>query len=157
MRLDDRSEAMLKHCHPALQKLVRHAASIGTVKFRITEGVRSIERQKELVRKKLSRTLNSRHITGHAVDLFPLDDSDSDGIRGYEDWDEFYALAKLMQRAAFETGVQVVWGGVWDKQISEYGDPKAEVAAYGARRRKLGRKAFVDGPHFELDREAYPA
>jgi peptidoglycan L-alanyl-D-glutamate endopeptidase CwlK len=61
-----------------------------------------------------------------------------------------------MQQAAKELGVPIVWGGVWDKRLADIGDPADAVAAYVARRQALGKKAFIDGPHFELAREVFP-
>ena len=36
------------------------------------------------------------------------------------------------------------------------GDMGDEVAAYVARRKAAGKKAFLDGPHFELPASVYP-
>lgn len=157
MSLDDRSAQRLKGVHPDLVKAVRHAAhTVGG--FSVIEGLRSVERQRELLKAKKTRTMNSRHITGHAVDLLPTSDADGDGKTHFDDWDEFYALFRTMRKASIETKVPMVWGGVWDRLVSEYEDPKAEIAAYGVRQKKrTGRSAFIDGPHFELARTVYPA
>lgn len=71
------------------------------------------------------------------------------------DWPLFYPLAEAVKKAAIELRVPIVWGGVWDKQIAELGDMEKAVENYVARRKKSGLKAFVDGPHFELDRKHY--
>lgn len=68
-RLSSRSLARLDGVHPDLIRVVKRAIQITPVDFGITEGLRTKERQKELVAKGASRTLKSRHLTGHAVDV----------------------------------------------------------------------------------------
>lgn len=97
-RLSQRSRERLKGVHPDLVAVVEAAILLTPVDFMITEGLRTPARQAELVRAGASRTLNSRHLTGHAVDVAAWVDG---GVR----WD-------------------------WPR--------------------------LRDGPHFELDRRAYP-
>lgn len=125
MNLDDRSAARLAGVHPDLQRVVRLAAQITEVDFVVTEGLRTQERQKELFDKGASQTMNSRHLTGHAVDL-----AAKIGNEVRWDWPLYDKLAVAMKRAADELGVMIVWGGDW--------------------------KTLKDGPHFELNRSAYP-
>ncbi|MDN0092724.1 M15 family metallopeptidase, partial [Yersinia ruckeri] len=65
-----RSENNLNGVNPALVKVVRRALELSPVDFGVTEGLRTIARQKELVAAGKSQTMNSRHITGHAIDVF---------------------------------------------------------------------------------------
>ncbi len=44
------------------------------VDIRIVEGIRTLERQKELVKTGKSKTMNSRHLGGLAVDFVPMKD-----------------------------------------------------------------------------------
>lgn len=106
--LSTRSETRLTGVHPDLVKVVRRALEISTVDFAVVEGLRTPARQKELVASGASKTLNSRHITGHAVDLAPVIGGE---IRW--DWPPFYDIAKAMKAAAKELGVAVDWGGDW--------------------------------------------
>lgn len=103
-----RSEQRLQGVHPDLVKVVRRALELSTVDFVVVEGLRTLARQKELVKAGASQTLDSRHITGHAVDLAPY-------IAGQIrwDWPPFYKIAEAMKAAASELGVAVVWGGDW--------------------------------------------
>ena len=68
---------------PAVQKfsvaVVKRAIQITRTDFTVIEGVRTKERQKELLYKGVSKTMNSRHITGHAVDIVPV----KDGVIGW--------------------------------------------------------------------------
>jgi len=124
-QLGPRSKQRLKGLHPDLVKVVERAIEITIVDFTVLEGLRSPERQKALVEIGASQTLNSRHITGHAVDLGAWV---GDEVRW--DWPLYHKIAAAMKDAAKQEGVKIVWGGDW--------------------------RSFKDGPHFELDRKAYP-
>jgi peptidoglycan L-alanyl-D-glutamate endopeptidase CwlK len=90
--------------------VVEEAIKISTVDFVVTEGLRTVERQAQLLAAGASKTLNSRHITGHAVDLAPLIDGE---IRW--DWPPFYKIADAMKQAAQSLWIPIVWGGDWRK------------------------------------------
>ena len=70
-KLGTRSLQSLSGVHPDLVAVVKRAIQITPQDFTVIEGVRNIERQKQLVAKGASKTMNSRHITGHAVDMVP--------------------------------------------------------------------------------------
>lgn len=123
--LGPRSKQRLKGVHSDLVRVVERAIEITTVDFTVLEGLRSPERQKILLETGASQTLNSRHITGHAVDLGAWIE---DEVRW--DWPLYHKIAKAMKEAAKELDVKIVCGADW--------------------------KRFPDGPHFELDRKAYP-
>lgn len=153
------SEARLSGVHPDLVRVVRRAAEymdrmLPQLGFVVNEGLRTRIRQAELVRVGASKTMDSRHITGHAVDLVA---TVAEEIRW--DWPLYYKLADVVRAAAVTEDVPMVWGGVWDKRIDDLaaGEMEHEVQAYTIRRQYLGKKAFLDGPHFELDRARYPA
>lgn len=135
----------LKGINPALVKVVKRAIQISKQDFAVNEGLRTVERQRQLVRSGASQTMNSRHIGGFAVDLVPV----VDGKVSW-DWRYFYAIAEAMQQAAKELHVDLRWGGCWEVINNKSGTAKSWVDSYGAARRKLGKKAFTDGPHFEL-------
>ena len=135
----------LKGVNPKLVAVVKRAIQISKQDFAVNEGVRSVVRQQQLVKSGASQTMNSRHIGGFAVDLVPV----VDGKISW-DWRYFYAIAEAMQQAAKELGINVRWGGCWEVINNKSGTAKSWVDNYGAERRKLGKKAFTDGPHFEL-------
>lgn len=124
--LSARSEQRLRGVNANLVRVVRTAATICKVDFIVTEGLRTAERQAELVKKGASKTINSRHLTGHAVDLAPV-------IAGEVrwDWPPFHEIARAMKEAAAAEGVAIEWGGDW-------------------------KGGFRDGPHFQLPWSAYP-
>lgn len=119
-----------------------------TVDFRVFDGLRTVEEQREYVRRGTSKTMNSKHLEGKALDLVPI----IGGVLKW-DWDGCAAIAFAMDQAATYMGIadKIVWGGAWDRTLAEYGGTAEayleQVAAY--RHRKLGPD-FVDGPHFEI-------
>jgi peptidoglycan L-alanyl-D-glutamate endopeptidase CwlK len=151
MTLSSRCELRLAGVHPDLVRVVRRAAEGGAL-FRVPEGLRTPERQRQLVADGKSQTLDSRHLTGHAVDVVPLDDAGNVSWA----WGLYFPLADAFRAAAIAEGVPVVWGGAWGQLMGDYANAKVGQAAYVARMREQGRKPFLDGPHFELARAAYP-
>lgn len=120
-QLSQRSLDRLVGVHPNLVKVVKRAIQISEYDFMVVEGLRTKQTQAEYVKKGVSKTMNSKHLTGHAVDLAPLEN-------GSIDWNntkgQFDAVAKAMKQAANELGVKITWGGVWK---------------------------FVDKPHYQIE------
>lgn len=116
-KLSAKSVDRLEGLHPKLIECVKLALSISKIDFSVIEGVRTIERQKELVKAKKSWTLNSYHIprevpgvgvVGCAVDLYPY-------IGGTSHNDEHYRLlARAMFSASQTLGIKLEWGGFWN-------------------------------------------
>lgn len=107
-RLGSRSLSRLEGVHPDLVKVVERAIEITKVDFTVLEGMRSLARQQKLVRSGASKTMNSRHLTGHAVDLGAW----VDGQVSW-DWPLYYKIADAMKAAAKELGQPIEWGGDW--------------------------------------------
>lgn len=131
MILDKTSEAKLVGVHPDLAKVIRRAAKSSALDFRVIEGPRTLERQKQLLKIGASKTLNSRHLkagklnVSHAVDVVPM-------VNGKISWDWplYHKLAPIIKAAAKAEKVPLEWGGDW--------------------------KTFKDGPHWQLPFSAYP-
>ena len=106
--LGQKSRQRLDGVHSDLVKVVERAAAISDLDFTVLEGLRTVARQRQLVAAGASKTMNSRHITGHAVDLAPL-------LNGKVSWDWplYHRLAKIVKQAAKDVGVTVEWGGDW--------------------------------------------
>ena len=109
-RLSNASEKNLIGVHPDLVAVVREAIKITDIDFAVTEGVRTMERQRKLMQAGASQTMNSRHLTGHAVDLAAL----LDGKLSW-DWPLYYILGDCVKTAAKNIGVPIEWGGDWPK------------------------------------------
>ena len=107
-RFSKRSLKALEGVHPALVAVAHRALELSPVAFVVTEGLRTLERQKELKAAGASRTLNSRHITGHAIDVAAWVGE----IRW--DWPLYTQIADAFKQAASELNVAIVWGGDWE-------------------------------------------
>lgn len=107
--LGKRSRDNLEDVHPDLIKVVELAIKLSEVDFTVLEGLRSLERQRSLVMRGMSKTMNSRHLTGHAVDLGAW-------VGGTVSWDwkYYHKIAEAMKAASKELEVPIVWGGDWD-------------------------------------------
>ncbi|MCW2286858.1 M15 family metallopeptidase [Rhodoblastus acidophilus] len=133
MTLNKTSMDRLQGVHPDLVKVVLKAAEITDQPFIVTEGVRTVERERSLIAKGLSSLkspFSCRHVPtngfGHAVDLAPV----VNGVIPWKDWSKFASVARAMKAAASQVHVSITWGGDW--------------------------KTFKDGPHFELPKNLYP-
>ena len=98
----------LSTVHPDLQRLFKEVITNSPYDFSITEGVRSLERQKELVAAKKSTTMNSRHLTGKAVDIAVF-------IDGKITWDirAYKAVAEHVKVLSKLMNIPIIWGGDW--------------------------------------------
>lgn len=121
-----RSMTSLSGIHPDLRRVIDRALQDSPLDFAVIEGLRTRKRQEQLVASGASQTMNSRHLTGHAVDLLPLDPITG---KGEFAWPLYDQLGPAVKTAAKKEGVPIVWGGDWT--------------------------SFKDGPHFELDRRVY--
>jgi peptidoglycan L-alanyl-D-glutamate endopeptidase CwlK len=104
--LGSRSKERLVGVDPRLIKVVERAIEITDIDFTVLEGLRSPERQKQLVNEGFSQTLKSKHLTGHAVDLGAL-------VNGAVSWDKehYHTIAKAMKKSAEELKINIRWGG----------------------------------------------
>jgi len=109
-KLGAQSEKNLIGVHPDLVLVVREAIKITDIDFKVLEGVRSIKRQHEMMKIGASQILNSRHLTGHAVDLVALY-----GGKAAWDWPLYYILGDCMKTAAKSVSIKIEWGGDWKK------------------------------------------
>lgn len=150
-RLSERSLSRLEGVHPDLVAVTKRAIELTDIDFGVTEGLRTRERQKEMVAKGASKTMNSRHLTGHAVDVVAY-------LGGEARWDMglYYRIAAAFREAGREMGVPIVWGACW-QTINDIPDLDAAVADYVARKRREGGRPLVDACHLELQARAYPA
>lgn len=106
--LGQRSLSRLEGVHPDLVRVVKKAATMSSLDFTVLEGLRTEARQKQLYDQGATKTMNSRHITGHAVDLAPMIGGT---IRW--DWPLYHQLAVIVKDAAKAENVPIQWGGDW--------------------------------------------
>jgi peptidoglycan L-alanyl-D-glutamate endopeptidase CwlK len=130
--LDARSEKSLQGVHPDLVRVVRECAETCPIAFTVTEGLRSELRQAVLFKQGASKTMKSRHLTGHAIDVAAMIDFDGDGdLEIRWDWPLYKQIADAMKKAAQLLNIPIEWGGDW--------------------------KTHRDGPHFQLPHKEYRA
>jgi peptidoglycan LD-endopeptidase CwlK len=131
VQLSARDRQRLVGVHPDLVRVVTRAAELTDVSFMVAEGLRTRERQAQLLRERKTTTMNSRHLTGHAVDLVPLADTDGDGdIEISWRWHDYFRLAPVIKASAIELGIRLEWGGEF--------------------------RSFPDGPHWQLPWATHP-
>lgn len=94
--------------HDELVDVMYVALTRTPVDFMVIEGLRTTRRQRELYTAGKSKTMNSRHLTGHALDLVPIIDG-----RISWDWKDFYKLEPAIKDVAHSIGVPIEWGGDW--------------------------------------------
>lgn len=152
--LGAKSKAELEGVHPDLVAVVQRAIAITKQDFSVHDGLRTVAEQREYVRRGVSKTMNSMHMKqpdgfGHAVDLVPY----INGQLRWE-WKPIFNIASAVRISAELLGVGLIWGGVWDRDFLAIGetadDMEAAVNGYVARRRGIGKTAFIDGPHWQL-------
>ena len=107
-KLSKKSLAKLSEVNPDLQKLVKNAIGLSTIDFGISEGMRTKERQQILYDTGKSQTMNSRHLTGHAVDVYVW----KDGAVSWE-FEDYETINVAFSQAAKLTNIPYVWGGSW--------------------------------------------
>lgn len=139
--LGARSLSRLEGVHPDLVRVVKKAAAMSDLDFTVLEGLRTLARQKQLKAQGATKTLNSRHLTGHAVDLAPML-----GGKISWDWPLYHRLAEVVRAASLHENIPIRWGGTW----------KLLSAIEGPITAKVLSRSFPDGPHFELPRSSYP-
>jgi peptidoglycan LD-endopeptidase CwlK len=146
-KLSQRSLDRLEGVNPQLIAVVKRAIELTTVDFGVTEGVRSEETQRKYVDAGKSQTMNSKHITGDAVDLVAyIGSSVAWELNLYDN------IADAIKQAAIELDVSIKWGAAWNvPNICQWnGTMDKAMMHYIDERRAQGRKPFIDGPHFEL-------
>ncbi len=128
--LSEKSLIKLTGAHADLQAVIKRTAALASLDFTVLEVTRTLARQKELVAKGASKTMQSRHLPGadgksRAVDIAPMD-----GGQVSWAWPLYFKLAPVVKQAAAELGIPIEWGGDW--------------------------RSFKDGPHWQLPWKDYP-
>lgn len=130
-KLSQRSKANLEGVDDRLVKVINRALETSSADFAIIEGLRSMKKQEENVRKGVSKTMASRHLTGHAVDILPS------AIKPGMNWDLKYFMPVLtaIKQSGDELGVPLRFGINWKS------DPSLPIET-----------KFIDAPHVEIPR-----
>lgn len=147
-KLSTRSLNKLVGVNPKLVSVVKRAIEVTTIDFGVIQGLRTAAEQKALVAKGASQTMDSKHLTGNAVDVMAyIGSRDSWELNLYDD------IAAAFRTAARELGVKVRWGAAWNiPDIRNWnGTMEAAMMYYVDERRKAGKRPFLDAGHLELN------
>ena len=146
-KLSTKSQERLIGVEPELKEIVYEAIKVTKVDFGVIEGLRTEEKQKQLVESGASQTMKSKHLEGRAVDLMAYI-----GGRGSWELNVYDEIADAMKEAAIKVDVAVRWGAAWTvTDIREWeGTMEDAMNSYIDTRRSEGRRPFIDAPHFEL-------
>lgn len=145
--LSDRSKSRLEGLEPKLIAVTELAIDYTKIDFGVTCGLRTVAEQQELVDSGASQTMNSKHITGHAVDVVAYV-----GPRITWELNVYDDIAEAFKTAAMELDVTLRWGAAWHiADIREWGGTMEDAMnSYTDLRRRQGKRPFIDAPHFEL-------
>ena len=146
-KLSTKSQERLMGVEPELKEVVYEAIKVTKIDFGVIEGLRTEEKQKQLVESGASQTMKSKHLEGRAVDLMAYI-----GGRGSWELNVYDEIADAMKEAAIKVDVAVRWGAAWTvTDIREWeGTMEEAMNSYIDTRRSQGRRPFIDAPHFEL-------
>ncbi len=146
-KLSSRSLGRLDGVNEKLVNVVKKAIEYTTVDFGVIQGLRSIEEQKDLVARGLSKTMNSKHLEGRAVDLMAYLNG-----RGCWEVNVYDEIADAVKQAAIEEDVPMRWGAAWTvSDIRTWsGTMEEAMLNYVDIRRSQNKRPFIDAPHFEL-------
>jgi len=146
-KLSNRSLSQLEGVNPDLVRVCKTAITLTKIDFGITQGLRTEEQQRELLRLGATTTMRSKHLTGDAVDVVAYI-----GSRISWEHDLYCEIAEAFREAAQEEQVKIRWGGAWTvSDIAQYsGSMRQAQHEYVEARREEGRRPFIDGPHFEI-------
>ncbi len=146
-QLSPRSIKTLTGVNQQLVEVVYHAITVSKIDFAVIEGVRTMARQRELLKQGATQTLKSKHLDGRAGDLMAYI-----GTRPSWELNLYDDIADAVKEAAIKIGVPIRWGGAWTvPDITKWtGTMQAAQDSYIDLRRKQGKRVWIDGPHFEL-------
>lgn len=127
VKLGQRSLDRLKGVNPSLVAVFKRACETMPFDVTVLEGLRSYERQQELLKQGATKVSVSRHMSGNALDIapYPID---------WNDLERFQIVAEHMFKAAKELGIVIRWGGTWERSFTK----------------PVKWAKFLDAPHFEL-------
>ena len=145
-KLGNRSKEKLEGVDERMIAIVRYAINVSKQDFSVICGLRTRKEQEALVAKGASKTMNSKHLDGNAVDLMAWIDGGRWELNLYDE------IADAMAEAARAIDTAVKWGAAWSVGDIRYWDGTMEEAmnTYVDLRRSQGRRPFIDAPHFEL-------
>ena len=147
-KLSNKSKREMMGIDDRLQEIIELTIQITTIDFMVFDGLRTQEEQEEYVRRGVSWTMHSKHLTGHAMDLVPL-------VNNKTTWNHkpCFELAEAVMKAARQLDINLLWGGAWNNHnLKEWAGTMEQ--AHDQYKQLCdctqGMTYKWDGPHFEL-------
>jgi peptidoglycan L-alanyl-D-glutamate endopeptidase CwlK len=146
-KLGTTSKSRLEGLDGRLIRGVSYAINITKVDLFVVEGIRGLEQQKWNVASGVSQTMDSKHLTGDAVDIAAYV-----GREAVWEGPDMFVVGEAMRKGFQHQGTSVRWGGAWHiPDITKYEGTLEEAnEEYIALRKSQGKKPFIDLPHWEL-------
>jgi len=144
-RFGARSLGNLEGVKRELRLVCNRALELTYLDFGIIEGIRSEERQRHLVSAGKSQTMNSKHLTGDAIDFMPYWKG-----KPQTAWPYYYSPANAFLQASKDLSIQISWGGAFGMDMWSFRNVHDAQEAYLILRAKRSGLPFLDGPHIEL-------
>ena len=112
--LSKKSVEKLDGVNSKLIAVVSRAICLSDTDFAVTEGLRTVDRQKMLFAAGKTKTMLSKHLIGRAVDLAAI-------VNGSITWEILFyqRIARAMKKAGNDLDIKIVWGGDW-KTFHDY-------------------------------------
>jgi len=95
--------------HDDLISILEHLEANSLLKFGIADTTRSKEEHQELLESGASTVIDSKHLDGRAVDIYPIVAQER-----RSDVSLYTTLANNFKESAETLGIVISWGGDWD-------------------------------------------
>lgn len=129
-QFDASSMRSLARVHPDLRRIAHRALSISAYPLKVLEGRRRADKQRQLVREGKASIIDSRHVSGHAIDVVAVDYPSPKHIRLLFNGPATVFVTAAMREAAKQLDLELSCG-------IDFAEP--------------------DPHHFELPHDSYPA
>ena len=156
------SNRILETTDMVVQRVFRRAIMISSIDFSFISGKRYPAEQLQLYidgdsqLNGIPKGVKSGNVTGTGVSMHQLGFAGDvvAWVEGESDFKlkHFIPIAEAVQKACRLEGVEMIWGGCWDKPLTKCQNVRSEMNRYKRRRLSMGKKPFIDAGHFQLER-----
>lgn len=106
----DKSEQILNTVKIELNNLAHKVLEISPIDFTVVDGWRDKKTQEKLYKENKTKTLNSKHCSGDAIDIVPFINEKPD----YNAINDCAFIIGLFYAKAEELGIKIRVGAIWD-------------------------------------------
>lgn len=114
-RFSQRSRDHLEDVDGRLAAVAGIALRLSPLDFAVIDGIRTEAQQEALVEAGASKTMDSAHLVGEAIDIMVY-------VNGKGRWEEhlYRKVHPAFEQAAEIVGIPLVWGGDWGWDFGHY-------------------------------------